>query len=117
MDPILAQAIEGRKAEQHAKYVRRRETQLATEKRRYDKRTTFLNEYKASQGCLRCGNRNPIVLDFHHRDRNGKELTTDQLHHGRLEVVRAEIAKCDVLCSNCHRIVEHKIRVASHDYA
>lgn len=55
-------------------------------------------------GCIRCGEKDVACLDFHHR--NGKE---DKLGHigvirkfGRDRIL-AEIAKCDVLCANCHR--------------
>lgn len=55
-------------------------------------------------GCVKCGEQHPACLDFHHR--NGK---TDKL--GDIGTLRrfdtkrmlAEIAKCDVLCANCHR--------------
>mgnify|MGYP001607879339 CR=1 FL=1 len=55
-------------------------------------------------GCVKCGEKDPACLDFHHR--NGK---ADKLGH--IGVIRrfglsrlhAEIAKCDILCANCHR--------------
>jgi hypothetical protein len=55
--------------------------------------------------CARCPERHPAALDFHHRDGKGKELSlSDAVSNGwsrkRLD---AEIAKCEVLCSNCHR--------------
>ena len=62
-------------------------------------------------GCKRCGESNPVVLQFHHRDRATKvrdicvlknRATTDQLIE--------ELLKCDVLCANCHLIVEHEFR-------
>ena len=55
-------------------------------------------------GCIRCGEKYPACLDFHHR--NGK---ADKLGHiglirrFGLDRLRAELAKCDVLCANCHR--------------
>jgi hypothetical protein len=55
-------------------------------------------------GCIRCGEKDPSCLDFHHR--NGK---IDKLGHigvfrkfGTQRLLN-EIAKCDVLCANCHR--------------
>jgi nucleoside 2-deoxyribosyltransferase len=63
------------------------------------------DEYKRSLGCKICGyNKCGAALEFHHRD---PELKTAQI--GRyLWVIHtpealAEIAKCDLLCSNCHR--------------
>lgn len=55
-------------------------------------------------GCIKCGETHPACLDFHHR--NGK---SDKLGHigvvrrFAMEKLLAEIAKCDVLCANCHR--------------
>jgi hypothetical protein len=45
------------------------------------------------------------VLDFHHRDEDFKEhKICDMVHRGfTLAKILAEIAKCDVLCANCHR--------------
>ena len=55
--------------------------------------------------CIRCGYNKCIdALEFHHRD---PELKTAQI--GRyLWVIHtpealAEIAKCDLVCANCHR--------------
>jgi predicted HNH restriction endonuclease len=57
--------------------------------------------------CLRCGEDDPIALDFHHRDPATK-VGEVNLHSSRptAEVqrrLREEIAKCVVLCANCHR--------------
>lgn len=58
---------------------------------------------KAERGCLQCGERDPLVLDFNHRDRSQKEYTIARILTKEWDVIAAEIAKCDVLCSNCHR--------------
>ena len=54
-------------------------------------------------GCVRCEESHPSCLDFHHRDRGTKDADIATMR--RFSVVRllAEIAKCDVLCANCHR--------------
>lgn len=60
-----------------------------------------------------CGGRFPAVcMDFHHREGEDKCFDIgDTSAKGRgsrgLNAVLAEIAKCDVLCANCHRIVSH----------
>lgn len=57
--------------------------------------------------CTRCGNCFPSVcMDFHHRDPATKQYGVALMLRCSLDKVRAEIAKCDVLCANCHRIVE-----------
>jgi hypothetical protein len=51
-------------------------------------------------------------LDFHHRDRATKTIAVSMMPNSgwRLERVREEIEKCDLLCANCHRIVEAELR-------
>lgn len=61
--------------------------------------------YKQAQGCRRCGESDSVALDFHHRDplKKGSEigkLVAQQVSTTRL---REELAKCTVLCANCHR--------------
>jgi hypothetical protein len=64
--------------------------------------------WKEERGCRDCGERDPIVLDAHHRDPSTKN---DRLKHKnnaalyRLGWValEEELRKCDVLCANCHR--------------
>ena len=73
-------------------------------------RLQVLREIKAEQGCMRCGEKNPIVLQFHHRNPSEKELTSYRLITSSLEKVEAEIAKCDVLCANCHLIIHEELR-------
>ena len=52
--------------------------------------------------CADCGGRfPPYVMDFDHRDRSTKRGNVSHLGNRRL-VEEAE--KCDVICSNCHRV-------------
>lgn len=59
--------------------------------------------------CKLCGQRFPVVcMDFHHRDPADKEICIGHAVGSRSPAKLAEeIAKCDVYCSNCHRIIEH----------
>lgn len=69
----------------------------------------YLDCIKTSRGCERCGVSDlpARVFDFHHRARETKTIPMHRLPHdagwARLET---EIEKCDVLCANCHRLVE-----------
>ena len=78
-------------------------------KRTIDKRRAaikaFLRHYKATHPCVRCGEADPVVLDFDHRDPKTKSFPfadAADRRRGR-EALLAEIAKCDILCANCHR--------------
>lgn len=78
----------------------RRKAVNAVRRRKKD----FLRAYKAVQGCKDCGEHDPVVLDFHHREPVGQ-------HHGRMmqmagngwQRLLQELQSCDVLCANCHR--------------
>ena len=66
--------------------------------------------YKASRGCVDCGEKNPIVLDFDHL---GKKLFDIANGVGRNpNTLAAEVAKCLVRCANCHRLKTHERRRA-----
>lgn len=63
--------------------------------------------------CERChGVFPPYVYDLHHRDPHTKEMYLSNLCDKKWERVIKEAAKCDLLCSNCHRIVHAEIRTA-----
>lgn len=79
----------------------------ATKKRIRKERREWLQEIKKTLKCGRCGIDDYRVLDLHHRDPSQKDTEVANLAQmGRSkEVILAEIAKCQCLCSNCHRIV------------
>lgn len=56
-----------------------------------------------SGGCRVCGETDASCLDFHHRDPTTKEGHIGEFRKFGTARLLAEIAKCDVLCSNCHR--------------
>lgn len=58
-----------------------------------------------SRPCMDCGQSYPFyVMDLDHRDPATK---TDAINHltkdGQIVKLREELAKCDVVCANCHR--------------
>jgi hypothetical protein len=55
------------------------------------------------------------VLELHHRDPGEKELTSTQFACVGTEKLEKELAKCDVLCANCHLIVEAERRQVKED--
>lgn len=53
----------------------------------------------------------PYVMDFDHRDGGKTKLRNLSVLARRatsFEVIEAEVAKCDVVCANCHREREFK---------
>jgi hypothetical protein len=78
-------------------------------RQRYEKTRTWINELK-SVPCADCGQTYPpYVMDFDHC-RGVKLFNISQIGVGRMKgraIIEAELAKCDVVCSNCHRIRTH----------
>lgn len=65
---------------------------------------TLLTDLKVSSGCLTCGIKHPAFLEFHHRDPKEKSFGLGQLKVRSMSRILFEVAKCDVLCANCHRL-------------
>ncbi len=67
------------------------------------KRKAELHEYKLKLGCHVCGyNRSAYALDLHHRDPAQKKFSIGSVLSRAKEAFWAEVAKCDVICRNCH---------------
>jgi hypothetical protein len=65
-----------------------------------------LHLLKESHGCSDCRNRFPhYVLEFDHRPGEQKiDNVTRVLKNYGTDMAWKEVAKCDIVCSNCHKI-------------
>ncbi len=65
----------------------------------------FLWNYLTSHPCIDCGESNPIVLEFDHIKGN-KSFNISQSFSRKFSLTKIseEISKCEVRCSNCHKI-------------
>ena len=69
------------------------------------KKKKIVREYKMSKGCSVCGyNEASEALDLDHIDRADKEFNLAKAHLYSYDRIQKELAKCVVLCANCHRI-------------
>ena len=60
--------------------------------------------------CVRCGfDKHPAALEFHHKDSSTKRFEIGGVWNKAWKSIEEEIMKCEILCSNCHRI-EHSSR-------
>ena len=77
-------------------------------KARYDKRHKMLSTIKVKAGCKICGyNKHPSALDFDHRNPYEKSFDISAGKTLNLKKLMMEVAKCDILCANCHRERTH----------
>lgn len=66
-------------------------------------------DLKRKLGCQSCGESDPVCLDFHHRDGKQKKATVSSMtFKTSMKPLLEEIAKCDLLCANCHRKLHHE---------
>jgi hypothetical protein len=58
--------------------------------------------------CSKCGyNKNYAALEFHHVDPSTKEFKWDKLRLHPPEIMIKELAKCILVCSNCHKEIHY----------
>lgn len=58
-----------------------------------------------SRPCTDCGGTfHPDAMEYDHRDASKKRGLVGKLVKHSVEAVMKEIAKCDLVCANCHRV-------------
>jgi hypothetical protein len=67
-----------------------------------EERTLYLVAYLREHPCVDCGEDDPVVLEFDHL-RDKKFAISAGLQSRPWQDVLDEIAKCEVVCANCHR--------------
>jgi hypothetical protein len=73
----------------------------------------WFQEYKTTLKCSKCGESHVACLDFHHVDPKSKdiEICLCIARGWTKERIMNEIAKCIVLCSNCHRKLHWELKL------
>lgn len=94
-------------------YARANKDRIAAYNRdRRDRRQVVIDELK-SVPCADCGGRfPPACMDFDHVGEKTFQIAT--AYTRSLATVLAEIAKCEVVCANCHRIRTARRLVRKH---
>ena len=82
-----------------------REKYNAKQRESYVVRRDKVNALKLERGCADCGyNAHPAALEFDHLPEYEKEFTIGPSIRLSWEKLEAEIAKCEVVCANCHAV-------------
>ena len=71
----------------------------------------FVRDYKETHPCVKCGETDWVVLQFHHI--GGKDINiANAVNIGwGLERIKKEISKCVIMCANCHIRLHYEERV------
>lgn len=77
----------------------------------HDKKKNFINdlhgkiaEIKEKNPCTDCGEFYPYyVMDFDHIGDDKEMNIANSINYGNWAKIEEEIAKCELVCSNCHR--------------
>ncbi len=68
-------------------------------------RRSLIATWKLERGCADCGyDADPVALEFDHLPGAEKVNKVSAMVNMRLDTLIEEMEKCDVVCSNCHRI-------------
>ena len=93
---------------QREHYAQHRDRYLARAVRRKKELTAERADYLITlfreRPCVDCGETDPVLLDFDHRDPDRKAGNIGEFaRRGTWTQVSREIEKCDVRCAKCHR--------------
>jgi len=88
-----------RNKDKHKKQVAIRNKRMRLEMQRW------VLEYLATHPCVDCGEDDPIMLEFDHVRGRKRDSVCGLIKRriSSLEPLKAEVAKCEVRCANCHR--------------
>jgi hypothetical protein len=90
-------------------YKNREDLYKAQKKHRIRVRAQLFH-FLQNKFCIDCGEEDPIVLEFDHRDPEQKvrQISRFLSGHHSWESILKEIEKCDIRCANCHRRKTYK---------
>ena len=95
-------------AKSSASYQKNKGPQIARANASRIKTREFLKAYKTEHGCQECGETKSWRLAFHHTDPSEKEIEPAKLT--TMPQAIREIAKCIVVCHNCHADIHEEWR-------
>lgn len=89
-------------------YLANKEKVAFRNKQNKARNRAYIKSVKESSPCQDCGNFYPsYVMDFDHLEDKLDNVSTLANSTISLERLQTEVAKCDLVCANCHRIRTH----------
>lgn len=81
-----------------------RDGNYQSKKKRVEAGRDFIWQVLIENPCVDCGESDPIVLEFDHIGSDKIDNVSRMLtNFCGTELIKAEVAKCEVVCANCHR--------------
>lgn len=111
-DGLQSQCISCQKAYRRLHYEANKGKYIKKSKARRAEFIAWWQDFKRGLVCEYCGEDHPAALDFHHDNPAEKEgnVSTLVANENKTKLLE-EVAKCRVLCSNCHRKLHYDLRV------
>lgn len=69
---------------------------------------TYIFNYLKKHPCIECGETDVLMLEFDHRHSKKFDISNGVLKKVPLHILKAEVKKCDVRCSNHHSRKTHE---------
>lgn len=101
-DGDVRRPLPDRREYQKSYYAANRARYLLRNRKRAARNMAIVDAFKA-KGCADCGVADLDILELHHRDPAAKEQAIARMRCANVQKLEVELAKCDVLCANCHR--------------
>ena len=86
-----------------AYHFRTRPLRLAQKQRRRKQLTNWYRSLKSSVACADCGRHAAMEWDHLPGSEKVAEVST-LFRRGRMRALRTELAKCELVCANCHAV-------------
>lgn len=102
---VNGRCVECQRLGRRKHYYNNKDQYYGRNKKVKDDMFSYVRTLKESSGCVDCGMKYPFfVLDFHHLVPEDKSDNVGTIiSRGNWKALYDEIAKCVVLCANCHR--------------
>lgn len=102
-DGYSSQCKDCKKYTQHKWYKNNKDKIIIGRKKSVQRAKDFIQKKLLISSCVDCGEQDWVVLEFDHLHDKRKSISKMMLEGFGVATIEEEIAKCDIVCANCHR--------------
>lgn len=93
------------RAKDQKRWLNRSKEHIAKRLERERQNKQWMADYKRTHPCTDCGELfHPAAMQFDHLPENSKLKALSEMAAYGLATIQAEIAKCELVCANCHAV-------------